>query len=455
MNTLIKQSSLAFLLACALGCSKDNRQPTNFPDLEHRVDSVVQTHLDSNRIAGLTIAVAKGDSILLHKSYGYADLGLRVASPRNTVYGIGSMTKQFTAVAILQFVEQNKLKLDDDMKDYVSFDTGGKNVTIRQLLSHSSGIMDFAALPDFEILARLPLGSDSILGLVEQKKFDFNPGQGVLYSNTGYHLLGLIVQKVSGLSYDEYLRINFFQKLGMQNSAVCHEQTVVENQAHGYRYNKSLGNAPYLDHQWTFATGSICSTAEDIIKWNQALHGGKLLSADMYQELITPAILADATTTRYAKGLTVWESHDQKVISHGGKLFGFSSEGRYFPKEHLTFVTLMNTLGPVTPEEINDVAINAVLGRPTEVHRATAKDVAKYCGIYKGYGKGNKTTVTVTLTDSVLTTQFGTGRLRKLKYRGDGSWGHDRDIYYFISEGNKTTGLRVDRVYDYYVLKRE
>lgn len=454
MKDLIKPCGLAVLLAFLLSCSNDQRRQPHLSSLEQKVDSLIKMHIDSSRIAGLTIAVAKGDSMLFSKSYGYAELEFKVASPQNTIYGIGSMTKQFTAVAILQLVEQGKLKLEDDIREYVSFDTRGKNVTIRQLLTHSSGIMDFAVLPNFEILARLPLESDSILHMVERKKFDFKPGQGLLYSNTGYHLLGLIVQKVSAMSYEEYLRINFFQKLDMKNSSVCHEQAVVRNQAHGYRYDKSLINAPYLVHHWTFATGSICSTVEDFIKWNNALHNGRLLSSKMYQELITPAILGDATTTRYAKGLTIWESHGQKVISHGGKLFGFSSEGRYFPKEDLTFVTLINTIGPVTPEEINDLAVNTVIGPPTKVQNAVADDLSKYSGVYRGYGKGAETTVKITKMDSVLTAQFGSGRIRKLSYRENDSWVHERDIYYFSAEENKITGLRVDRVYDYYLLAK-
>lgn len=454
MKTLLKLFVCAAMLSGVLNCSTNSSDQIKYSNLERQVDSLVQLHVDSGRVAGVSIAVAKGDSIMLHKSYGYADLEFRVALPENAIFGLGSMTKQFTAVAILQLAEQGKLKLDENINQYVSFNTRGNKVSIRNLLSHTSGIREYGTFANFEDYAREPLTSDSLMGLVEKEKFDFPPGELELYSNSGYHLLGLIAEKVSGMSYADYVRINFFEKLGMKNSSVCDNQSVVENQAHGYRYNRKLVHAPYLDHHWTFATGSICSTTEDFIKWNNALHNGKLLSPEMYRELISPVVLTDGTKTRYARGLTIWESHGRTVISHGGKLFGFASEGRYFPDQNLTFVALMNTLGPVTPEEINDIAVNALLGNAATTGKRFDGDLSVYFGTYEGYGKGTRMVVKLMQKDSVMIAQFGTGRLRPLEYKAENTWSHERDLYYFLMKDGKVSGLKIDRAYDYYILDK-
>ena len=163
-------------------------------------------------------------------------------------------------------------------------------------------------------------------------------------------MLGLIIEKVSGMPYDEYIKKEVFELAGMTNSYYCDEQKITKKRAHGYDMGENgLIRKGYLDHTWPYAAGSLCSTVEDLIKWNQALHGGKILSEEMYQLLITPETLNDGTLLRYAKGLSNFYSDGRHVISHGGGINGFLSSMAYYPEEKLIMIVLVNTAGPVGP----------------------------------------------------------------------------------------------------------
>lgn len=446
---------LALATACSiLSCSTHHTKTEVYGNLETRVDSLIQTYLDSGKIAGVAIGVAKGDSMILNKTYGYADLEFDIRLPRNASFKIASMSKQFTAVAVMQLVEQGKLDLEDDLRKYLNFNTGNKKVVVRQLLEHTSGIRDYSNLPSFETLSRLQLKPDSVLRLLEKEKYDFDPGVTGLYCNSGYYMAGQIIEKVSGMSYEEYLRTNFFEKLTMKNSYVHDERKIEKNPVHGYMHDKTLVHAPFLAFTWAFATGSICSSVEDLVIWNHALHNGKILGPEMYSELISPAVLHDSTRTRYAKGLTIWESNGRKVISHGGRLNGFSTEGRYFPSENMTFIVLINSSGPVIPEDINDLLTKEYFRDTPATYPLFEGDVAQYCGVYEGPGKGSPTIVNVVKRGSELTVQFGTGRIRNLIYERDNIWINGRDRYSFVVKDGAVTGLTADRVYDYYVLTK-
>lgn len=437
-----------------LACRPQNTKTELKGQLEGRLDSLVQTYLDSGMIAGASIAIARADSIIFSKTYGYANLEFDIRLQRNSSFKIASMSKQFTAVAIMQLVEQGKLDLEDDIRKYVNFNTGEKKIAIRQLLEHTSGIRDYSNFPSFETLSRVELKQDSILRLLEKEKYDFDPGVTCLYSNSGYHMLGRIIEKASGMAYEEYLRVNFFEKLGMKNSYVHDDQKIEKNPVHGYMYNGGLLHAPYLAYRWAYATGSICSSVDDLVLWNHALHNNGILSPKIYNVLTSPAVLRDGTRTRYAKGLNIWESNGHKIISHGGRINGFCSEGRYFPEEDMTFIVLINTTGPVTPEDINDLLTREYFSDRPITYPPFDGDMTQYCGVYEGAGKGSPTVVNVVERDSELTVQFGSGRIRKLVHQEDNVWINGRDRYSFVVKDGRVSGLRADRVYDYYILTK-
>ncbi len=241
---------LAFILSCT------NTEKQTISQLEHQVDSLVQPYLDSAKIAGMAVAVYKGSEKLMIKNYGYADLEWNVELPVNASFEIGSVTKQFTAACILLLAEEGKLSLDDEMTKYIAYDTKGRKVTIRQLLSHTSGIKSYTDLPFFEHFSQQHHERDTLLRILEKEGYDFEPGEMLHYNNSAFFMLGLIIEKVSGIAYEEFVKKNLFDKAGMSNSYYCSESKIIKNKAHGYDTGEDgLMNAAYLDQTWPYAAG--------------------------------------------------------------------------------------------------------------------------------------------------------------------------------------------------------
>ncbi|RDC58742.1 serine hydrolase domain-containing protein [Adhaeribacter pallidiroseus] len=197
--------------------------------LERYVDSLAQALVDNSQIAGIAIGVMRHDSVLLLKSYGYADLEFAVPMPVNASFEIGSITKQFTAVAIMQLVEKGLLSLDDDISKYLQISFPKEAITVRQLLHHTSGIKE-VRLGD---ILYSHYSRDTVLSLIEKARFDFKPGTEMMYNNKGYFLLGLIIEKLTGQTYEEYLTKNLFLKAGMQNSYLSDQEKVIKLRTHG------------------------------------------------------------------------------------------------------------------------------------------------------------------------------------------------------------------------------
>jgi len=447
---------LASLTLYLFSCKRNENLSSSVSKLESRVDSLVKVDLDSMRAAGIAIAVFKGDEKLLVKSYGFADLELEVKLSVNASFEIGSVTKQFTATAILQLVEQNKLSLDEEMTKYINFNTQGKKVTIRHLLSHTSGIKGYTELPEFENLSKLKFSRDSLLRLVEKQPFDFDPGEALIYNNTGFFMLGLIIEKITGITYEEYVRKNLFDPAEMKHSYYCSENKITKNRAHGYDTgDKGLVRAAYLDHTWPYAAGSLCSTVEDLIAWNRALHHGKILKDSMYTELLKPALLNDGSVTHYAKGITVTDYHGHRMISHGGGINGFLSENRYFPEEKLNIAVLVNSTGPVSPGNIADRIAIWLLNPIPETAAEFNGSLSRYTGVYKEKARGADMTVSVTNNDSTLLVQMGGNKPTPLSYKEKDNWSDGISTYMFKGIDTVFNELRIDQTYGYYILKKQ
>ena len=315
------------------------------------IDSVVASYLKDGRAAGMSVAVVRGRDTLAMKGYGSADLELEVPTPPRAVYEIGSVTKQFTAVAILQLQDEGKLSLDDDLSKYLpDYPTQGHRITVRRLLDHTSGIKGYTEIPAFGAIMSRKLPKDSLVALFKKEKFDFEPGEAMVYNNSAYFLAGLIIEKLSGMSYADYVKKNLFDKVGMPDSRYCSESAVIKRKAHGYDMGPGgLQNKGFIDHTYPYAAGSLCSTVGDLVAWNRALHGGKLLSERGYKELVAPGTLNDGTALRYTKGLALHSLAGHRVIEHGGGINGYRSASAYLPDDDVVIVVLINTGGPVSP----------------------------------------------------------------------------------------------------------
>jgi CubicO group peptidase (beta-lactamase class C family) len=227
------------IIACVSSCDTTTTRKPDASSLERKLDSLVNPLVDSSKFAGVAIAVYRDNKPVLVKSYGYADLEFNVKLPADASFEIGSITKQFTSVAILQLVEQGKLSLEDDFTKYVKFDTKGRKVTVRQLMNHTSGIKGYTELPFFESFMIHKYKRDTLLRIVEKEPFDFEPGEALIYNNTAFFILGLVIEKASGISYDEYVKKNIFGPAGMNTSYYCDERKAIKNRAHGYEMGDS------------------------------------------------------------------------------------------------------------------------------------------------------------------------------------------------------------------------
>jgi CubicO group peptidase (beta-lactamase class C family) len=422
-------------------------------------DSIVGEALKGGRAAGMSVAVVLGRDTVVMKGYGLADLEFNVPTPPRAIYEIGSITKQFTAAAVLQLQEQGKLSLDDDVTKFLpDYPAKGRRITLRRLLDHTSGIKGYTELPEFGTLMMRKLPRDSLVALFSSKPFDFEPGEAAIYNNSAFFLLGLVIEKASGQTYEEYVKKNLFERAGMSDSRYCSERAVVKNRAHGYDAGPGgqLLRAAYLDHSWPYAAGSLCSTVEDLMAWNHALHGGRVLSAASYRELITPGSIKDGTRLRYAKGIAVDSLLGHRVIQHGGGINGFVSDLKYFPDDSLHIAVLINTAGAVAPGTISRAIAQTVLGAWSLKSADFRGKVQDYEGEYRGVGRGTQTIVNVVAAADGrgLARRMPNGSTVPLLYLGGEAFDANGPRFTFVREGGRVTKLRFDAGSTYAILTR-
>jgi CubicO group peptidase (beta-lactamase class C family) len=414
--------------------------------LEQQIDSIVLPLVDSSNIVGIVIGVMRHDSILLLKPYGKADLEFDVPMPANASFEIGSVTKQFTAVAVMQLVSKGLIKLDDRIDKYITFNTKYP-ITIRQLLHHTSGIKDVPKPLMRGVSAHYPrLQRDTLLRLIEKEGFEFEPGTSIQYSNKGYFTLGLLIEKVSGISYETYLAENVFKPAGMTNTYYTDDDIVRKNRAHGYnglpQFDKHLIRAESGNPYWTFAAGAFSSTADDLLRYNYALHkSNKILDRKNYQDLLSTDTLKEGTALRYAKGMQVYNYKGHRLFEHGGAISGFISKLMYFPEEDLSIVELQNVFNFGKNELAFKVADKLL--EPRFTHKADF-DLTPFKGDYvlggltiKIHVEGNNLVIYKNWRNITET----------LTYAGDGKWASPgSDLYYFKKEGGEVKGIVLDAV---------
>ncbi|MHB1326727.1 MAG: serine hydrolase domain-containing protein [Gemmatimonadales bacterium] len=423
------------------------------------IDSLLNTPIKAGRLAGGSVAVIRGKDTLVLKGYGYADLEHDVPTPPNASYEIGSVTKQFTAVAVLQLAQQGKIDLDADITKYLpDYQTQGHKITIRRLLDHTSGIKGITEIPEFRTISMSNVPRDSLVRVVQTKPFDFPPGEQQTYNNSGYFLAGLLVEKVSGMSYADYVAKHLFAPAGMTRSYYCSERTIKKGHAHGYDTDSTgLVLKGFTNHRWPFAAGSLCSTAGDLAAWNQALHhGDRILNRATYRDLVTPAVLNDGTKLRYGMGFALIDLAGRPAISHGGDIGGFASFAAYWPEQDLTVVVLLNSQGPARPDAMAAAIARIVLGPAPERTQTFAGNAADFNGTYTGPGRGRPMTIWV--GDSA-----GQLRIRRapsapwqaLSYRGGDTFTAGNSLLTFDRKDGKPVRLRMDAGYAHNILLRQ
>lgn len=446
------------LIALLVGCSKESGQSerTNSDtQLETQIDQYLANHPGRDLMAGAAIAVQRGEEQLVAKGYGQANMTWEIDMPADASFWIGSVTKQFTAVAILQLVEQGKISLEDDLTDYVDYDAQGKPVSIYQLLNHTSGLKSYTEYEAFWPMSRLAGPRDTLLRMMEPLGFDFEPGTAMIYNNSAYVMLGMIIEEVTGMTYADYLGEHVFAKAGLSNTYYCDNQEIHEREATGYTVgpDTQLVRAAYIDHVWPYAAGSLCSTLEDLITWNQALHRDKkILEPDTYEWLIKPAQLNDGTSLRYTMGLIRDTIGGHVVIHHGGGINGFVSDVRYFPEEDVTIVAFINTTGPVRATALTDTISRMILDMEPAKHAPFPGNLDRVAGTYEGPGRGRPLSVEAKAEgNTLLVRALPSPTWDTLSYRGHQTWEIDNQWFTFSPTQDR---MNVHTTSGYFVLER-
>ncbi len=318
----------------------------NRGELRERIEGLVKRMLEQPGAVGLSVAVAIGDELVLAGGYGIAEAEHDVPANVDTMFRIGSVTKQFTSAAIMRLVEKDELALEDLLVEHVpKFPTRGHEVSILHLLTHTSGIKSYTGLGDeWQKIIALELSHEELLDLVRDAPFDFAPGERFLYNNTAYYLLGVIVERITGQSYADHLRTEILQPLGLTRTRYGSNTDLIKNRAQGYQMiDDELANDALIGMSQPGAAGALLSTAKELVQWQLALVGGKVVSPDSYELMTTPFMLNDSSETKYGFGLAIGTFAGQPVVQHGGGINGFNSILSYYPEAKLSVAVISNS----------------------------------------------------------------------------------------------------------------
>jgi CubicO group peptidase (beta-lactamase class C family) len=345
---------LLFAMPTAFGARIEGQEPAT-----SLIATIMQRRASDGDFSG-SVLVARNGKILYEDAFGYANREWNIPNDLGTKFEIGSMTKQFTALLILRFVNEGKLDLDGHISDYLPYyrkDTG-KRVNIRELLSHTSGIPDFLSYPRFlgGPASRTNYGSQEFAVQFCSGDLLFAPGTRFEYSNSGYFLLGAILEQVSGTSYERLLHDRILTALKMSGSGYTHLEAILPHRAMGYeRTTTGFRNARYYDMSIPFAAGAMYSTVEDLLRWDQALYTEQLLPARLRDLLFTPNL------EDYGFGWSIYipkpgqPNAGDTILMHGGAIFGFQSVIERIPKDRELIVLLDNSDSPKLLEIARDI----------------------------------------------------------------------------------------------------
>lgn len=337
------------------------------------------------------VLVARGDEVLYRGAHGAASIQLGVPASPDQVFRLASVTKQFAAAGVLKLAEDGKLSLDDPLTKFVPGYPGGDKITVRMLLDHTSGIKSWTSIPgvvDGPIMKTLTTAQ--MIDTFKNEKPDFAPGEGRSYNNSGYVLVGAVIEAVTGMPWHAYLKQAFFEPLGMTHTGYGNEdEAVIPGHVMGYTRNgDQWAVARYLSLTQAHAAGALASTVDDLLRWNRALHEGKVLKTESYRQMITPT--GKAIDSKYGFGIGHTTFRDADLLHHGGDVFGFNTYLMYLPQDDLTVAVLQNTdttrPGGMRSETLARLLAAEALGKPYPEKKAIAVDAAtlkEYEGVYR------------------------------------------------------------------------
>jgi CubicO group peptidase (beta-lactamase class C family) len=324
-----------------------------------KIDTILNSLTTKEEFTG-AVLVARNGEVLLSRGYGLADRDKNLPNTPQTKFRLGSITKEFTATAILMLQAQDKLKIQDLICRYIpECSPAWQDITIHHLLTHTSGIPNITDFPDFPAFKATPSPPDQTVERFKDKPLDFKPGEKGSYSNSGYLVLGYIIEQASGQPYETFLQQNIFDPVQMEDTGYDHNDGSL---ATGYTgLHAKWGKPDYLDMSIPFAAGGLYSTTEDLYRWDQVLYTEQLISQESLNVMFTPQAMLSKLGMNYGYGWFVREVNKQLVLSHSGRIEGFATEMRRYPDDKVTIIILSNrdTTNVIT---VGDQITQAVFG---------------------------------------------------------------------------------------------
>ncbi len=353
-----------------------------------QIDAAIGQYYKPNE-PGAVVLVAKNGKTIFRKAYGLADAAKGTPMTADMQLRLGSITKQFTSTAILMLVDEGKIKLDDDItRFFPDYPTHGKRITVEHLLNHTSGIASYTGKPAFAVHMMEDIGVTAMVDSFKNDPLDFEPGTRYKYNNSGYFLLGAIIEKVSGQAYADFLEQRIFKPLGMNDTAYDGKEHGKAVRAAGHSRGAS-GFVPSTAVSMTqpYAAGALVSTVDDLARWDAAVTAGKLLKPATWQRAFTKATLADGKRPDYGYGWGIGTLRGVPSIEHGGAINGFNAYAVRIPSEQVYVVVLRNTDGGTADTTtVAKVAAAQAIGKPYPQRTPVTLDAAAldaYAGTYK------------------------------------------------------------------------
>lgn len=419
----------------------------NFTYAQQKDDTQLITYFDKilseqfkSEEPGVTALVSRNGQIIYKKAIGMANLELNTPMQVDNVFWVASISKQFTAVAILQLMEQGILNLQDEITKFIpDYPTQGYKITIEHLLTHTSGIHNFSGMKDPEKKLALDCTPNEVIDFFKNLPMRFEPGTNWEYSNSGYFLLGYIIEIITGKPYSEYLEENFFKLLGMTNSLYANDKKIIKNRVGTY----SIGDYGFENSQprnitHVFSAGGIQSTVEDLFKWHQAVHSYILLKKETLDKAFKRYKLTDGRKTDYGYGWRLGNIYTSPSIWHGGLITGFGTIEIFLPKEDI-FVTIFSNCDCIYPKDIALRLAALTTGRPYEYKEISVENtiLKGYSGVYENQ-KGLQQIITV--SGNKLFSQLGRGPKINVKAYQKDKFFFDNDLTQTIEFSKNTKG---------------